>query len=129
MLFAHPPTLLPSTEYHRLQRLLRTMIGSRTPLASVLRLKLGAAAPALAQTVPDDVALSGARVRFRTDRQRPEERVLTWQAPERGDDIHLSLRSPRGLALLGLSPGESVSYRTDRDRTEYLEVERVSQAA
>lgn len=51
---------------------------------------------------------------------------MTWQPPKRGDTVHLSLLSSRGLALLGLSPGESVSYRTEDNRTEFLKVEKVS---
>ena len=126
MQFAHPPTTLPSNEYDRLQRLMLTMIGSRSTLASMLRRKLGAVEPVSADEVDRNIALSGTRVRFHIDAMETQERLLTWQPSTHSDTVHLSLLSPRGLALLGLSPGQSVSYRTDDDRTEFLEVDHVS---
>ena len=124
MQFAHPPTFLPSSEYRRLQRLMLTMIGRRTALASVLRRKLGSAGSTRSSTATRDVATSGMRVRFRVDGQHPEERILSWEPPKHGDTVHLSLLSPRGLALLGLGPGETIAYRTATGKTEFLAVER-----
>ena len=118
---------LPSSEYGRLQHLMLTMIGSRTVLASVLRRKLGSARPVSASDVAADIAVSGRRVRFRIDGQHSQEGLLTWKPPRRGDTVNLSLRSPRGLALLGLGPGATVSYTTQGGRTEFLEVENVTE--
>lgn len=127
MQFAHPPIFLPTSEYRRLQRLMLTMIGRRTALASVLRRKLGAAAPGRSSAPVHDVATSGTRVRFRVNGQHAEERLLSWEPPKHGDDtVHLSLLSPRGLALLGLGRGETIAYRTASGRTEFLEIEQVS---
>ena len=128
MHFVHPPTFLPAGEYRRLQRLMLTMIGSRSALASILRRKLGSAESVPSSAVAHDVAVSGRRVRFRIDGRRLEDRILSWEPPARGKADQLSLHSPRGLALLGLSPGESVSYRTEAGRTEFIEVEQVSAA-
>ena len=128
MQFAHPQIFLPLNEYRRLQRLMSTMIGGKTAFASVLRRKLGSARSVLPSAAARDVALSGVSVRFRIDGVRSEERVLTWQPPQRDDTTYVSLLSPRGLALLGLSPGESIFYRTAENRTEFLEVEGISVA-
>ncbi len=117
---------LPSIEYVRLQHLMLTMIGSRTVLASVLRRKLGSGGPVSASAVAPYIAVSGRQVHFKIDGQHEEVRVLTWQPQKRGDATNLSLLSPRGLALLGLGPGESISYSTEGGRTEFLEVERVT---
>ena len=125
MQHAYKSIALPITEYRRLQQLMLTMIGSRTALASILRRKLGSAR-AVSGAVASSVALSDTRVRYRVDGQHVEERILTWDAPTRSGTTHLSLLSPRGLALLGLCPGESVEYRTERGRTEFLKVEEVS---
>jgi regulator of nucleoside diphosphate kinase len=122
MHFAHPPIFLPPAEYQRLQRLMLTMIGSRSSFASILRRKLGAARVVGPVPFPPDVARSEARVRFRIDGRQSEDRILTWRPPSRNNQKHLSLHTHRGLALLGLSPGETVSYRTAEDRTEFLEV-------
>lgn len=117
---------LPSIEYVRLQQLMLTMIGSRTAFASLLRRKLGSAGPVSPSAVAADVAVSGRHVHFRIDGQHSEARVLTWQSQRVGDSTNLSLLSSRGLALLGLGPGESVSYSTDSGRTEFLELELVT---
>ena len=117
---------LPSVEYDQLQNLMLTMIGSRTALASVLRRKLGSAGRATSRVSPD-VVMSGRRVQFRIDGQQSEARVLSWKPQKRGDPGQLSLLSPRGLALLGLSPGQSISYSTQEGRMEFLEVERVAE--
>ena len=126
MHFAHPPSILPSSEYDRLQRLMLTMIGSRSALATVLRRKLGATTTVTSEDLDRNIALHGASVRFRVDGQPAPERTLSWQSPKRLDGAHLSLLSPRGLALLGLSAGQSISYRTEENRTEFLEVEHIS---
>jgi regulator of nucleoside diphosphate kinase len=128
MHFAHPPIFLPPAEYRRLQHLMLTMIGSRSPFASILRRKLGAARAVAPVPFPPDVALSEARVRFRIGGKRSDDRILTWRPPSRNDQTKLSLHTHRGLALLGLSPGETVSYRTADDRTEFLEVAEVVSA-
>ncbi len=112
---------LPSAEYVRLQQLMLTMIGSRTALASILRRKLSAAAP-VSSTVGSDVALSGRQVDFKIDGGQSQTGVLTWRPPKRGDATALSLLSPRGLALLGLAPGETIAYSTESGRTEFLQV-------
>jgi regulator of nucleoside diphosphate kinase len=126
MQFSNPATLLSSTDYARLQRLMLTMIGSRTVLAALLRRKLGASAPAPSSSLASNRAVSGKRVRFSIDGGRAEECVLTWQPPRSGDRNTLSLLSPRGLALMGLTPGEFLFYRTESDRTEFIRVESVS---
>ena len=126
MQFSNPATLLSSTDYARLQRLMLTMIGSRTVMAALLRRKLGSSAPAPSSSLSSNRAVSGKRVRFSIDGGREEERVLAWQPPRSGDRNTLSLLSPRGLALMGLTPGESLFYRTESDRTEFIRLENVS---
>lgn len=126
MRFVHPATSLSPTDYARLQQMMLTMIGSRTVLAALLRRKLGSSVPQSSLTLAPDRAVSGKRVRFRIDGGAEEERILTWQPPTSGDGGTLSLQSPRGLALMGLRPGQSLFYRTEGDRTEFIRVESVS---
>jgi len=123
MHFAHPRTHLPSAEFTRLQALLLTMIGARTPFADLLRRKLGSSDKSLVPTSMADQALAGRRVRYRVDRRRPDESKLVWT--QAASDDHLSLLSLRGMALLGLSAGQGVFYRTERGRTEFIELEQV----
>jgi hypothetical protein len=127
MQYYSPSIVLPVEEHARLQRLMLTMIGSRTALASILRRKLGSAAPASSALRPD-AAVSGRQVHFKVDGEQLRSGVLTWAPPKRGDTTALSLLSPRGMALLGLCPGETTAYVTQSGRTEYLEVDHVTEA-
>jgi regulator of nucleoside diphosphate kinase len=99
------------------------MIGSRTPLASLLRRKLGSAVIMLPSDAGPDRVSIGRRVRFSIDRAEMEERTLVWEPQPRDDDVKLSVWQPRGLALLGLSIGQSIAYETAGGRTEFLEVD------
>jgi len=118
-------TILSSADYARLQGLMCTLIGSRTALAGLLRRKLGSAVVMLPSDAGPDLAMSGRRVRFTIDGASTGERVLTWDPPKRNTAAYLSLQQPRGLALLGLSIGQSISYETDTGRREFLEVDYV----
>lgn len=120
----HKSTSLPSVEYERLQHLMLTMIGSRTVLASVLRRKLGSSTPVI-DDLRDDTAISGSEVHYIVDGAREGVGTLTWRPKRGGDGTELSLQSPRGLALLGLGPGDSFSYVADDGAMEFIEVQRV----
>jgi regulator of nucleoside diphosphate kinase len=119
----HHPTILSSNDYARLQGLMSTLIGSPTPLAALLRRKLGSAVIMLPSDTGPDLVTSGRRVRFTINGSQSAEQALVWERPARGDDSDLWLRTPRGLALLGLRIGDSFSYRVDNGRTEQLSVE------
>ncbi|RYE76320.1 MAG: hypothetical protein EOP19_24650, partial [Hyphomicrobiales bacterium] len=118
----YPTTILKSADHERLQTLMSTLIGSRSPTAALLRRKLGSASIVNPDEAAADLIASGRRVRFVIDGQHAEERTLTWQQSKRGDADSLSLRTPRGLALLGLWPGQSIAYETESRRQEVLEV-------
>jgi hypothetical protein len=121
----HYPTILSTRDHDRVQAMMCTMIGARTPLASLVRHKLGSAVIMLPTDISPDVAAAGRRVRFIVDGCHSEERDLTWEPPACGDDPTLSLRLPRGLALLGLSVGEAISYETATRRLELIELDYV----
>ncbi len=121
----HPVAVLSATDYARLQGLMCTLTGSRTPLADLLRRKLEAPVVMLPSDAGPDLVRSGSKVRFRIDGERVQERRLVWEPPVMGDTSTLSLQLPRGLALLGLSIGQAISYAAYKDRTEHLEVEYV----
>lgn len=115
-------TIISSQDYARLQGLMCTMIGSRSPLAALLRRKLSTAAVTPTEDLNTEIVTSVSRVRFRIDGGQDDEHTLSWHLPKRGENAHLSLQTLRGLALLGLSAGQSMSYRTASGRTETIEV-------
>lgn len=121
----HQPTIVSPSDYARLQGLMATLIGSRTPLASLLRHKLGSAVVVSERDLDADVVTSGAHVQFTINGGAPEIRRLGWRQDRRKDGVALSTLSPRGLALLGLRSGQWISYQTDNRRTEVLSVQEV----
>jgi regulator of nucleoside diphosphate kinase len=124
MLSSYPTRLLADDHAH-LERLMCTMTGSRTPFAALLRRKLDSAVVIAPEDAGPDLVTSGSTVRFVIDGGQTQQRRLTWAPQPDEDETQLSLRLPRGLALLGLSTGQAVPYQTDDGRTEYLEVEQV----
>lgn len=121
----HHPTILSTRDHDRLQAMMCGMIGARTPLASLVRHKLGSAVVMLPSDIAPDVVAPGRRVRFTIDGCRTKERTLTWEPQVRGDTFNISLQVARGLALLGLSAGASISYRTATRRIEFIEIDHV----
>jgi regulator of nucleoside diphosphate kinase len=121
----HQPTIVSPSDYARLQGLMATLIGSRTPLASLLRHKLGSAVVISESDLDADVVTIGARVRFTINGGAPEIRRLGWRQDRSKDGLALSTLSPRGLALLGLRTGQWISYQTDNRQTEVLSVQEV----
>lgn len=121
----HQPTIVSTDDFDRLQALMCTLIGASTPLASMLRHKLESAIVMLPDDIGPDVAAPGRRVHFTIDGYRAEERELSWDVPAKREGSMLSLRSARGLSLLGLRPGQSVSYVTSTRRPELIELTQV----
>lgn len=120
------PTILSAHDYSRLQLLLSTMIGARSATAALVRCKLGSATVMPPSDIGEDVVTSGCKVQFKVDGVRLDERELLWSPHDQIDGSALSLMQPRGLALLGLSVGQWVSYQTDSRRTRTLLVTGIS---
>ncbi|MEO8758998.1 MAG: hypothetical protein ABI398_14745 [Devosia sp.] len=118
-------TILSQRDYDRLKALLGTMIGARTPFAALVRRKLGSAVIMRPTDLGDDFVTSNRKVRFKIDGVRLDERELLWTPNDWTDGSSLSLLDPRGLALLGLSTGQSISFLTDARRTQTVHVEHV----
>jgi regulator of nucleoside diphosphate kinase len=111
-------------DHDRLQAVMCTMLGARCPFADLLRRKLYSAVVMSPAHISSDVAIPGRRVRYIVDGERSEVRPLIWDFPGSASKA-LSLLEPRGLALLGLSVGQSISYRAATGRIEFLEIDAV----
>lgn len=119
------PTVLSAADHSRLQRMMRGMIGSRSPLAALVRHKLGTATVVPNANARADLVSSGRKVRYRIGRVRSDERVLVWAPADETDEVSLSLLTPDGLALLGLAVGRYISFKTDDHRTQTFLVQNV----
>jgi hypothetical protein len=121
----HHPTVVSTRDYYRLQAMMCTMIDLHTPMASLARHKLRSAVVMLPTDISPDVVAAGRCVHLTIDGYRSDVRALTWGSPVRGTIRELSLLVPRGLALLGLAVGQSISYTSPTGRTEF-KIEAVS---
>ena len=77
----HQPTVVSTSDHDRLQAVMCTMIGLRTPIASLLRHKLGSAIVMFPGDISYDVVVPGRFVHFTIDGSRTDMRVLTWNSP------------------------------------------------
>lgn len=118
-------TTLSTCDYARLQVLMSTLTGSRQAIANLARRKLASAIVVLPSELPCSTVSVGKRVRFRLDAGATSEQELTWQ-PAEGEAV--SSLEPIGLALLGLQPSQTVSYRDDSGNTRRITVEGVTTA-
>lgn len=121
----HPRPILTTDDHEHLQRLMTTLIGSRSPLADIVRRKVHAAAIVDPHQVSPDLETSGRRVRFAVNDGRSEERTLTWADDRRSRVSTLSLQQPLGIALLGLRAGQSISLELSEQEPSTLVVEEV----
>jgi regulator of nucleoside diphosphate kinase len=106
----HHPTTLTADDHAVLERLMCTFSGSQEPIAALLRRKLETAVIVHPDASSDDLVTSNRRVRYSVNGAQETEHLLTWDKPEAADATALSLQKPRGLALLGLRKGQSISF-------------------
>lgn len=118
------PTTLTFDDHAQLERLMCTRTGSRSPLAAMVRRKLESAVIVHFQDADEDLVTSGRRVRYSIDGAREDERILSWDRPIFGDESTICIQDLRGLALLGLHAGQSISI-SGNGGIETIEVEKV----
>lgn len=77
------------------------------------------------EQVEPDLATFGSFVRYRVDGARPLEHKLLLNARQGQEQHALSIKSLRGLALLGMREGQIFTSRTTADRQEVIEIEMI----
>jgi regulator of nucleoside diphosphate kinase len=71
---------------------------------------------------PPDLVTMHATVRFRDDAERIETAALVYPGEETDGAGRISVVTPRGAALIGLSEGQSIAYEADDGRAGRLTV-------
>ncbi len=98
-------------------------MAERNPeVAEELLLELDRARVVADSAIPDDVARMGSAVTFKPD--TGEAKTVTLVFPGDADIAQgkISILTPIGTALIGLSPGQSISWMARDGRTHELEV-------
>ncbi len=110
-----PPLIIPTTDLRSLREIV-TAIRPPDPQAAVaawLEEELDRATVVAPETLPPRVVTMHAQVSYRDDVTDQVGRVTVVYPGEEDADAHaISVLSPVGAALLGLSEGQSIRWRT-----------------
>lgn len=120
-----PTITLTAKDYAVLEGLLGNPREAFAGAAMLIRRKLHAAVPVFADDIASDVATINSRIRYRINAGRVEERTIVAAAHESILGITLQLNSPRGLALVGLSAGQSIASTREDGAEEVLTLDAV----
>lgn len=109
-----PPILISDTDKQQLGKLARAAFNRLPDVAEELQFELERAEICPSAQVPPNVVRMHSVVRFRTDKGVEHQVELVY--PEEADIIRdrLSVLTPIGAALIGLSEGQAMSW-TDRE--------------
>jgi regulator of nucleoside diphosphate kinase len=99
--------ILTTKDFTILEVMRDRCLGRDDPLAPILKRKLDTATVMFREDVPAHVATLNSRVTFSVNGRDPDTRVLSHARMETPVGMFLPITNPRGLALLGLSEGES----------------------
>ena len=125
-----PPIVIAAPEYRRLSDLAAAAEHAMPDVAEFLIAELDRAAIVAPDALPGGVVRMNATVEFR-DEERGDVRRVTLVYPGQQDLAagKLSVLTPVGVALLGLSVGQSISWLTRIGRRKRLTVLAVEPAA
>lgn len=111
-----PPILISDSDMQQLNKLARAAVNRLPDVAEELQVELERAKTCPAAHVPHGVVRMHSIVHFRTDKGIEHRVELVY--PEEADIIRdrLSILTPIGTALIGLSEGQTMCW-TDREGT------------
>jgi regulator of nucleoside diphosphate kinase len=123
-----PKITVGDSDFHRLKSLATAALDRIPDVAEELLAELERAKVVADESVPDDVVRMGSSVEYRTGEDR--KRVTLVFPPEA--DIaagKVSVLTPIGTALIGLSTGESIRWSARDGRSHELAIVSVEQPA
>jgi regulator of nucleoside diphosphate kinase len=122
-----PPIIISDTEKLALERLADIWAITQPEVADELMAELDRAEVVPEAGMRRDVVRMGSTLTYETD--PGEARTVTLVYPREADiaEGRVSVLTPIGTALLGLSPGQSIEWQARDGRTHRLTVTRVEQ--
>ena len=123
-----PPILISDSEKQQLHKLARAAFNRMPDVAEELQFELERAETCPNAQVPPNVVRMHSTVRFRTDKGTEHQVELVY--PEEADIIRdrLSVLTPIGAALIGLSEGQTMDWTDREGRARRLTVLEVTPA-
>lgn len=128
----HPASLKPEIiisdiDYKRLASLATAAQAGLPEVADVLQSELERARVVAADRVPVDVVQMGSAVEFRVDTGQQRRVTLVFPEEENISEGRVSVLTPIGAALIGLSSNQSMTWTTRDGRQHELTVVRAEQ--
>ena len=125
-----PEITVSTSDLERLEGLLsKPPTRNRSDLDG-LRAELDRANVLDGDAVPDNIIMMNSRARFREETSgREYELTLAWPHEANAADGKVSIFSPAGSALLGLSVGQSIDWQTPEGHAIQLRILAVSHGA
>jgi regulator of nucleoside diphosphate kinase len=105
----HETCLLTAKDFTILEVMLDRCQGTGDPMRVLLSRKIESASVVFRDDISPDVATLNSRVTFTVDGREPDTRVLSHDRLSSPPGIFLPITTARGLALLGLSAGQTFS--------------------
>lgn len=120
-----PAITVSRSDFERLTRLAEAYLSKSPEVADQLLHELDRARVVEDNRVADDIVRIGSSLRFTTD--QGEARSVTLVFPGQADiaEGRISILTPIGSALIGLSVGQSIDWSARDGRTHRLTVENV----
>lgn len=106
-----PPIIIARPDYARLKRLADDAVRERNPVGRFLMSEICRAVMLDTNKIPDGVACLDEWVTYRVDgNRRSESKILVCPDELRNGQMELSVLSPLGAALLGMSVGQRIKF-------------------
>lgn len=125
-MFSTPRCCVTTKDFTILESMIRRAPPYNEGLLRLLRRKLATATVVLPEDVAPQVATLNSRVEYRIDGGRTECCVLVHGEDSTSHGLTLPISTLRGLALLGLAAGDSVSIERPDGRIETVFLENVA---
>lgn len=122
-----PPITVTESDQDRLSRLAESHSSSNSAVADELLAELERAEVVADEQIAADVVRMGSSLRFTTDAGHDRSVALVFPGEADIGLGKISILTPIGVALIGLSTGQSIDWRTRDGQTHRLKVEGVEQ--
>lgn len=121
-----PQIIVSDADYERLTDLATASLERLPDVAQELLDEMDRAKVVKAGNVPVDVVRMGSTVTFKSDDGTTRTLKLVYPADESLDEHRISVMTPVGAALIGLSEGQSISWTARDGKHHRLTVTKVA---